>query len=53
MGVFQLGACEWKSKSTIPTHFENENAGDRKKEIHHKACVAAIHKSLLEKLCKV
>ncbi|XP_068729479.1 kelch-like protein 3 [Montipora capricornis] len=51
--VFQLGACEWKSKSTIPTNFENENPGDRKKKIHHKACVAAIHKSLLEKLCKL
>ena len=51
--VFQLGACEWKSKSTIPTNFENENPGDRKKEIHHKACHAVIHKSLLEKLCKL
>ena len=51
--VFQLGACEWKSKSAIPTNFENENPGDRKKKIHHKACVAAIHKSLLEKLCKL
>ncbi|XP_068684085.1 kelch-like protein 3 [Montipora foliosa] len=48
--VFQLGACEWKSKSTIPTNFENENPEDRKKKIHFKACVAAIHKSLLEKL---
>ena len=51
--VFQLGACEWKSKSTIPTNFENENPGDRKKEIHHMACHAVIHKSLLEKLCKL
>ena len=51
--VFQLGACEWQSKSTIPTNFENENPGDRKKKIHHKACLAAIHKSLLEKLCKL
>ena len=51
--VFHLGACEWKSKSTIPTYFENENPGDRKKEIHHKACHAVIHKSLLEKLCKL
>ena len=51
--VFHLGACEWKSKSTIPTNFENENPGDRKKEIHHKACHAVIHKSLLEKLCKL
>ena len=51
--VFQTGACEWKRKSTIPTNFENQNPGDQKKEIHHKACVAAIHKSLLEKLCKV
>ncbi|XP_068684079.1 kelch-like protein 3 [Montipora foliosa] len=47
--VFQLGACEWKSKSTIPTNFKNENPGDRKKEIHHKACLATIRKSLLEK----
>ena len=38
--VFQLGACEWKSKSTVPTNFENENPGDRKKIIHHKACLA-------------
>ncbi|XP_068729474.1 kelch-like protein 3 [Montipora capricornis] len=51
--VFQLGACEWKSKSTIPTNFENENREDRKKKIHHKACLAVIHKSLLEKLCKL
>ncbi|XP_068729466.1 kelch-like protein 3 [Montipora capricornis] len=51
--VFQLGACEWKSKSTIPTNFKNENPGDQKKEIHHKACLAVIHKSLLEKLCKL
>ncbi|XP_068729865.1 kelch-like protein 3 [Montipora capricornis] len=51
--VFQLGACEWKSKSTIPTNFENENPGDRKKKIHHKACHAVVHKSLLEKLCKL
>ena len=51
--VFQLGACEWKSKSTIPTNFENENPVDRKKKIHHKACHAAIHNSLLEKLCKL
>ncbi|XP_068730025.1 kelch-like protein 3 [Montipora capricornis] len=51
--VFQLGACEWKSKSTIPTNFENENPEDQKKKIHHKACLAAIHKSLLEKLCKL
>ena len=51
--VFQLGACEWKSKSTIPTNFENENPGDREKKIHHKACHAAIHNSLLEKLCKL
>ena len=51
--VFELGACEWKSKSTIPTNFENENPGDRKKKIHHKACLAVIHKSLLEKLCKL
>ena len=27
--VFQLGACEWKSKSTIPTNFENENERKR------------------------
>ncbi|XP_068728904.1 kelch-like protein 3 [Montipora capricornis] len=51
--VFQLGACEWKSRSTVPTNFENENPGDRKKNIHHKACLAVIHKSLLEKLCKI
>ncbi|XP_068729488.1 kelch-like protein 3 [Montipora capricornis] len=51
--VLQLGACEWKSKSTIPTNFENENPGDRKKKIHHKACLAVIHKSLLEKLCRL
>ena len=51
--VFQLGACEWKSKSTIPTNFENENPGDREKKVHHKACLAVIHKSLLEKLCKL
>ncbi|XP_068730378.1 kelch-like protein 3 [Montipora capricornis] len=51
--VFQLGACEWKSKSTIPTNFENENREDRKKKIHHKACLAVIHNSLLEKLCKL
>ena len=51
--VFQLGACEWKSKSTIPTNFENENPVDRKKKIHHKACLAGINKSLLEKLCKI
>ncbi|XP_068729469.1 kelch-like protein 3 [Montipora capricornis] len=52
--VFQLGACEWKNKSTIPTNFENANHGDRKKKIHHhKACLAVIHKSLLEKLCKL
>ena len=51
--VFQLGVCEWKSKSTIPTNFENENPGDRKKKIHHKACLAVIHKSVLEKLCKL
>ena len=51
--VFQLGACEWKSKSTIPTNFENENPGDQKKKIHHEACLAAIHKSLLEKLRKL
>ena len=51
--VFQLGACKWKSKSTIPTNFENENPEDQKKKINHKACVAAIHKSLLEKLCKL
>ena len=51
--VFQLGACEWKSKSTIPTNFENENCEDRKKNIHYKACLAVIHKSLLEKLCKL
>ncbi|XP_068684111.1 kelch-like protein 3 [Montipora foliosa] len=51
--VFQLGACEWKSKSIIPTNFENENPEDRKKKIHHKACHAAIHNSLLEKLCKL
>ncbi|XP_068683298.1 kelch-like protein 3 [Montipora foliosa] len=50
--VFQLGACEWKSKSTIPTNFKNENPGDREKKVHHKACLAVIHKSLLEKLCK-
>ena len=53
MEVFELGACEWKSKSTIPTNFENENRGDRKKKIHHKACLAVIHKSLLEKLCRL
>ena len=51
--VFQLGACEWKSKSTIPTNFENENPGDREKKVHHKACLAVMHKSLLEKLCKL
>ncbi|XP_068684081.1 kelch-like protein 3 [Montipora foliosa] len=51
--VFQLGACEWKRKSTIPTNFENENPGDREKKVHHKACLAVIHKSLLEKLCKL
>ena len=51
--VFELGACEWKSKSTIPTNFENENPGDRKKDIHFKACHAVIHNSLLEKLCKL
>ncbi|XP_068729472.1 kelch-like protein 3 isoform X2 [Montipora capricornis] len=51
--VFELGACEWKSKSTIPTNFENENPVDRKKKIHHKACHAVIHKSLLEKLCRL
>ncbi|XP_068683046.1 kelch-like protein 3 [Montipora foliosa] len=51
--VFQLGSCEWKSKSTIPTNFENENPGDREKKVHHKACLAVIHKSLLEKLCKL
>ncbi|XP_068729478.1 kelch-like protein 3 [Montipora capricornis] len=51
--VFQLGACEWQSKSTIPTNFENENPGDQNKKIHHKACHAVIHKSLLEKLCKL
>ena len=51
--VFQLGACEWKSKSTIPTNFENENPGDGEKKIHYKACHAVIHKSLLEKLCKL
>ncbi|XP_068682384.1 kelch-like protein 3 [Montipora foliosa] len=49
--VFELGAFEWKSKSIIPTNFENENPEDRKKNIHHKACHAVIHKSLLEKLC--
>ena len=48
--VFQLGACDWKSKSTIPTNFENENSEDRKKKVHYKACFAVIHKSLLEKL---
>ncbi|XP_068683575.1 kelch-like protein 3 [Montipora foliosa] len=48
--VFQLGAGEWKSKSTIPTNFENENSEDRKKKVHYKACFAVIHKSLLEKL---
>ena len=53
MEVFQLGACEWKRKSTIPTNFENENPADRKKKIHHKASLAVIHKSLLEKLCKL
>ena len=52
MEVFQLGACEWKSKSTIPTNFENENPGNRNKKIDYKACLAVIHKSLLEKLCK-
>ena len=51
--VFQLGACEWKRKSTIPTNFENENPGDRKRRNHYKACLAAIQKSLLEKLCKL
>ncbi|XP_068683045.1 kelch-like protein 3 [Montipora foliosa] len=51
--VFQLGACEWKSKSTIPINFKTENPGDRKKKIHHRACLAVIHKSLLEKLCKL
>ncbi|XP_068684115.1 kelch-like protein 3 [Montipora foliosa] len=51
--VFQLGACEWKSKSTIPTNFENENPEDRQKKIHYKACHAVIHKSLLKKLCKL
>ncbi|XP_068729711.1 kelch-like protein 3 [Montipora capricornis] len=51
--VFQLGGCDWKSKSTIPTNFENENPEDRKKKVHHKACLAVIHKSLLEKLCKL
>ena len=51
--VFQLGACEWKSKSTIPTNFENQNPGDQNKKIHHKACLAVIDKSLLEKLCKL
>ncbi|XP_068684091.1 kelch-like protein 3 [Montipora foliosa] len=51
--VFQLLEHEWKSKSTIPTNFENENPGDRKKKIYHKACLAAIHKSLLEKLCRL
>ena len=51
--VFQLGACEWKSKSTIPTNFENENPGDGEKKIHYKACHAVIHKSLLEKLCRL
>ena len=53
MEVFQLGACEWKSKSTIPTNFENENPEDRKKKIHHKACLAVIEKNLLEKLYKL
>ena len=51
--VFQLGGCEWKNKSTIPTNFKNENPEDRKKKIHHKACHSVIHKSLLEKLCKL
>ncbi|XP_068729758.1 kelch-like protein 12 [Montipora capricornis] len=51
--VFQLGACEWKSKSTIPTNFENENPEDRKKKIHHKACLAVIEKNFLEKLYKL
>ena len=51
--VFQLGACEWESKSTIPTNFEHQNPGDQNKQIHHKACLAVIHKSLLEKLCKL
>ena len=51
--MFQLGACEWKSKSTIPTNFQNENPEDRKNKIHHKACLAVIHKSVLEKLCKL
>ena len=49
--VFQLGACEWKCKSTIPT--ENENPEDQKEKIHYRACLAAIHKSLLEKLCRL
>ena len=53
MEVFQLGAWEWKSKSTIPTNIENENPGDQNKKIHHKACPAVIHKSLLEKLCNL
>ena len=51
--VFHLGACEWKRKSTIPTNFKNENPGDREKKVRHKACLAVIHKSLLEKLCKL
>ncbi|XP_068729476.1 kelch-like protein 3 [Montipora capricornis] len=51
--VFQLGECEWKCKSTIPTNFENENREDQKKKIHHKACHAVIHKSLLENLSKL
>ena len=51
--VFETKRCKWQSKSTLPFNFENENAGDGKKEIHYKACLASIDKSLLEKLHNV
>ena len=51
--VFQLRAHQWKSKSTIPFYCEKKNTSEAKKKIHYNACLAPIHKSILEKLCKV
>lgn len=32
--MFQLGAHQWKSKSTIPFNCENKNPREAKKKIH-------------------
>ena len=45
--MFDSETNEWKEKTTIPV--ANENGEERRKQIHYKACIASVHKDVLEK----